>query len=41
MHHGKTVVVLLEDEKPLGALALADIIRKESREAVATLKSMA
>ncbi|HOV82894.1 MAG TPA: copper-translocating P-type ATPase [Methanothrix sp.] len=40
MHHGKTVVVLLEDEKPLGALALADIIRKESREAVATLKSM-
>lgn len=40
MQHGKTVVVLLADEKPLGALALADIVRKESREAVAALKSM-
>jgi len=36
---GKTVVFLLEDE-PVGALALADIIRKESREAISRLKSM-
>jgi Cu2+-exporting ATPase len=40
MHQGKTVVVLLEDDRPLGALALADIVRKESREAVNVLKSM-
>jgi Cu2+-exporting ATPase len=37
---GKTVVFLLEDERPVGALALADIIRKESREAISRLKSM-
>ncbi len=37
---GKTVVFLLEDERPAGALALADIIRKESREAVKRLQSM-
>ena len=37
---GKTVVFLLEGEKVLGALALADIIRKESREAISKLKSM-
>ena len=37
---GKTVVFLLEDERPVGVLALADIIRKESREAVSQLKSM-
>ncbi|BAI61380.1 copper-transporting P-type ATPase [Methanocella paludicola SANAE] len=37
---GKTVVYLLEDEKPMGAIALADVIRKESREAVARLKQM-
>jgi Cu2+-exporting ATPase len=40
MHQGKTVVILLENDRPLGALALADIIRKESREAVNALKSM-
>jgi len=40
MHQGKTVVVLLEDDRPLGALALADVVRKESREAVDALKSM-
>ena len=40
MHQGKTVVVLLENDRPLGALALADIVRKESREAVNALKSM-
>lgn len=37
---GKTVVVLLEDGRPMGAIALADIIRKESREAIEHLKSM-
>lgn len=37
---GKTVVFLLEGEKILGAVALADIIRKESREAISKLKSM-
>ncbi len=37
---GKTVVFLVEDGQPVGAIALADIIRKESREAVERLKSM-
>jgi Cu2+-exporting ATPase len=37
---GKTVVFLLEGERVLGALALADIVRKESREAISKLKSM-
>ena len=37
---GKTVVYLLEGEKVLGALGLADIIRKESREAISKLKGM-
>lgn len=37
---GKTVVFLLEENKPIGAVALADIIRKESREAINQLKSM-
>ncbi|WP_461652567.1 heavy metal translocating P-type ATPase [Methanosarcina sp.] len=37
---GKTVVFLLEGERVLGALALADIIRKESREAISKLKGM-
>jgi Cu2+-exporting ATPase len=37
---GKTVVFLLEGEKVLGALALADIVRKESREAISKLKGM-
>ncbi|QYZ80122.1 cadmium-translocating P-type ATPase [Methanofollis formosanus] len=37
---GKTVVYLLEDGTPIGALALADIVRPESREAVARLKAM-
>lgn len=37
---GKTVVFLLEDDKVLGALALADIVRKESREAISKLKGM-
>ncbi|WP_240664284.1 copper-translocating P-type ATPase [Methanosarcina sp. MSH10X1] len=37
---GKTVVFLLEEDRILGALALADIVRKESREAISKLKSM-
>ena len=37
---GKTVVFLLENEVPVGAIALADIIRKESEEAIEKLKSM-
>ena len=43
---GKTVVFLLEDsgaqgeEKMMGVIALADIIREESREAIANLKAM-
>jgi Cu2+-exporting ATPase len=37
---GKTVVFLLEEDRPIGALGLADIIRKESKEAIEKLKSM-
>jgi Cu2+-exporting ATPase len=37
---GKTVVYLLVDGKPIGAIALADMIRPESREAVDRLKAM-
>jgi Cu2+-exporting ATPase len=37
---GKTVVFLLEDDRLTGALALADIIRPESGEAIARLKGM-
>jgi Cu2+-exporting ATPase len=37
---GKTVVYLLEGQKPVGALALADIVREESREAITRLKEM-
>jgi Cu2+-exporting ATPase len=37
---GKTVVYVLAEEKPEGAIALADIIREESRDAISTLKSM-
>jgi P-type Cu2+ transporter len=37
---GKTVVFLLEEDRLVGVVALADIIRKESREAIAKLKSM-
>lgn len=37
---GKTVVFLLEEGRLMGAIALADIIRKESREAIERLKSM-
>ncbi|MDP2215669.1 MAG: heavy metal translocating P-type ATPase [Methanolobus sp.] len=37
---GKTVVFLLEDDRLLGALGLADIVRVESKEAIDQLKSM-
>jgi Cu2+-exporting ATPase len=37
---GKTVVFVLIDEAPAGAVALADMIRKESRQAVSRLKKM-
>ncbi|UGV42013.1 copper-translocating P-type ATPase [Methanococcoides orientis] len=37
---GKTVVFLLEGDRPLGAVGLADIIRKESKEAIEKLRSM-
>ena len=36
----KTVVFLLRNSQPLGAIALADIVRPESRAAVAKLKAM-
>jgi P-type Cu2+ transporter len=37
---GKTVVLLLEENRPIGAIALADIIRVESKEAIEKLKSL-
>jgi Cu2+-exporting ATPase len=37
---GKTVIYVLVDGKLIGAIALADIIRPESREAIAQLKEM-
>ncbi len=40
MDEGKTVVFLLRDNTPIGAIALADRIRPESREAVRGLKAM-
>ncbi len=37
---GKTVIHVLRDKKYVGSIALADIIREESREAIAKLKLM-
>ncbi|MBI4224969.1 MAG: heavy metal translocating P-type ATPase [Candidatus Sungbacteria bacterium] len=37
---GKTINVIVKDGKVLGAIALADIIREESREAIKTLRDM-
>jgi Cu2+-exporting ATPase len=37
---GKTVIYVLKDGQPIGAIALADVIREESREAIRELKSM-
>ena len=36
---GKTVIYVIEDNKILGAIMLADVIREESKEAVSLLKS--
>ena len=37
---GKTVIFVITDKKAIGAIALADIIREESREAIASLHAM-
>ncbi len=37
---GKTVVFVVVDGRPAGAIALADVIRPESRRAIAALKAM-
>ncbi|MBS3809201.1 MAG: cadmium-translocating P-type ATPase [Desulfobacterales bacterium] len=37
---GKTVVFIVIDQTPVGAVALADIIREESRQAISKLKQM-
>jgi Cu2+-exporting ATPase len=37
---GKTIVYVLIEERPEGAIALADIIREESKEAISRLKAM-
>ncbi len=38
--HGKTIVYVLINENPVGAIALADIIREESKEAIKRLKEL-
>jgi P-type Cu2+ transporter len=40
LSQGKTVVYVLFDDEPVGAIALADIIREESKEAVKRLKEL-
>ena len=40
LDQGKTVVFVLLDEDLVGAIALADIVRRESKEAIAKLKSI-
>lgn len=37
---GKTVIFVIADKKMVGAIALADVIRPESREAIASLRAM-
>ena len=37
---GKTIIFVIAPEKIIGAIALADIIRKESREAIKTLRNL-
>jgi len=39
-NEGKTVVYVLLDDEPIGAIGLADIIREESRDAISKLKQM-
>jgi len=40
MAQGKTLVFVLEAERPIGAIALADIVREDSLEAIQRLKAM-
>ncbi|MFA5386734.1 MAG: copper-translocating P-type ATPase [Candidatus Paceibacterota bacterium] len=40
LEQGKTIVYVLAEDKIIGAIALADLIREESKEAIGTLKSM-
>jgi Cu2+-exporting ATPase len=40
VEEGKTVVYVLVDDRPVGAVALADQVRPESKEAVARLREM-
>ena len=37
---GKTVIFVLVDDRPIGAIALADIVREESKDAIRQLKEM-
>jgi Cu2+-exporting ATPase len=37
---GQTVVFVLVDDRPIGAIALADLVREESREALSRLKHL-
>jgi len=37
---GRTIVYVIREGKPIGAIALADVVRPESREAIARLKEM-
>ncbi|MCF7835770.1 MAG: cadmium-translocating P-type ATPase [Candidatus Marinimicrobia bacterium] len=39
-NQGKTVVYVLADNKPIGAIGLSDMVRPESKEAIAILKNM-
>ncbi|MDD1719959.1 MAG: HAD-IC family P-type ATPase, partial [Methanoregulaceae archaeon] len=40
VREGKTLVYVLQDERPMGAVALADQVRPESKEAIGRLKAM-
>ncbi len=40
LEQGKTIVYVLIEDKIIGAIALADLIREESKEAIGKLKSM-
>jgi Cu2+-exporting ATPase len=40
MARGDTVVFVLEENRPVGAVALADVVREESRDAIDRLKAM-
>jgi len=40
LDEGKTVVFVLVDEKPVGAVALDDVVREESKKAISRLRDM-